>query len=127
MNNDGWKYELITGIKIIDDQHKRIFQILNNLEEAIHVVNGPRILLFILDDLLEYSYYHIETEESILKAKHDYDFASHKKVHDEIIRIICMIKDDLSEKNIFPTINTVGKFKNWWISHIIEEDLKAIR
>ncbi len=123
----GWESEFSTGIEIIDAQHKRIFQIINNLHEAILVENGPKILVFILDDLLEYAYYHFETEEPLLEKVDFSVVVSHKVIHVEIINKIVLIKEELLQGKKSLTLELVEDLRNWWFTHILEEDKKAFQ
>lgn len=121
-----WKAEYNLGIEIIDNQHKRIMQIINNLQNSVAVENGSKIIAFILDDLLEYTYYHFETEEGLLN-KSDNSFIAHKITHDEIINVIISLKDSLIEEKQTLTEDKVEYFRNWWLKHILEGDKSELK
>lgn len=122
-----WNDKYNIGVEIIDGQHKRLMQILDNFHNSILVENGTKVLAFILDDLLEYSYYHFETEEPMLEKKAGYDFLSHKTYHDELINELILMKEDLVKGKFIPTIESAKQLRSWWINHILEEDKKAFQ
>ena len=77
-----WKSSYSVKVKEIDSQHKRIFQIINKLHEGIQKKGLKNIIKEILDELLDYSIYHFETEERYFDM-YNYELTDeHKKEHE---------------------------------------------
>jgi len=111
------------GIQVLDDQHKRLIQIMSNLYKALIDGNGNRVVSFILDDLLEYTYYHLETEEKYMHDILHPVFLQHKIEHEEFVAKLVRIKEKICEEEAKLTIESVTTLKNWWKQHIAECDL----
>lgn len=111
------------GIQVLDDQHIRLMQIMNNLYKALIDENGIRVVSFILDDLLEYTYYHLETEEKYMHDIHHPESLRHKIEHEEFAARLEKIKEKICEEESKLTIESVTALKNWWKQHIAECDL----
>lgn len=81
-----WKKEYELGIKIIDDQHKNIFEIGRKLEKLIIGYTDDNIfddLQILLNELIDYTIYHFSTEEYILRKAEYADYENHKEKHDQ--------------------------------------------
>ncbi|MFA7419495.1 MAG: bacteriohemerythrin [Melioribacteraceae bacterium] len=111
------------GIQVLDDQHKRLMQIMGNLYKALIDENGKRVVSFILDDLLEYTYYHLETEEKYMHDIQHPEYLIHKIEHEEFAAKLEKIREKISEEEAKLTIESVTTLKNWWKQHIAECDL----
>ncbi len=62
-----WSEDYATGIELIDDQHKRLFQYVNDLEDAVRQSDvNHELLLKILDFFEEYAKVHFGNEESCM-------------------------------------------------------------
>ena len=58
-----WKDEYSVGIDVIDEQHKKLFEISEVLANAIEINEIKDILLF----LENYMEFHFNTEEALMK------------------------------------------------------------
>ena len=61
-----WTYDFEVYNDEIDDQHKKIIELYNELYMAMSKGDAQSVLSTILAELISYSKYHFETEESIL-------------------------------------------------------------
>ncbi len=111
------------GIQVLDDQHKRLMLIMGNLYKALIDENGNRVVSFILDDLLEYTYYHLETEEKYMHDIHHPEYLIHKIEHEGFAAKLEKIREKICEEEAKLTIESVTALKNWWKQHIAECDL----
>lgn len=80
-----WQDDLCTGIAVIDDQHKRIVDILNQVLRA--QADGEREKVGeVLTDLVDYTLSHFAFEEELMQEA-GYPFSSaHKRVHEVFTR-----------------------------------------
>ena len=75
-----WSEEYATGIEIIDEQHKRIFQYLSEIDEAIQQHSADKVEE-VVRGLLDYSVTHNTFEESLME-KADYPMLEpHRQAH----------------------------------------------
>ena len=76
-----WDPQYSVGIPAIDDQHKGLFKLLNDLHDAMKSGKGRDILGKTLNDLINYTVTHFQHEE-MLFDKHGYiDSLRHKTEH----------------------------------------------
>lgn len=75
-----WKEDYKTGIGIIDEQHKKLFEISESLT-YIHERGEIKDIFIFLD---EYLNLHFQTEENLME-KYNYPYIEeHKKIHEQL-------------------------------------------
>jgi hemerythrin len=120
-----WDQNLLTGYKIIDEQHKQLFATLINLIEASGQGLGRDEIYTTLDFLSEYTIMHFKTEEE-LQIEYGYpDYPLHKQSHDEFKttvnnQIHTLQKKGPEKELIDIVIQTVG---DWLVTHIKGNDI----
>lgn len=68
----------------IDDQHKKLFDILNELHAATVEGQEQSALVKIFDDLISYTVEHFDCEEEYMKKYEFSGYEKHKQEHDEL-------------------------------------------
>lgn len=115
-----WVPEYNTGIDVIDDQHKRILEFINEIDEIEHLSNRAR-LKEILDNIIDYTQSHFTFEES-LQEEAGYKYrVPHKRVHDLFIKRIEAYRDRFEAgHSIEHELHEV--LSKWLINHIQHDD-----
>ena len=87
-----WVPEYNTGIDVIDDQHKRILDYINEIVEISDGTDRARVKQ-ILNNIIDYTQSHFTFEES-LQEEAGYKYrVPHKRVHDLFIKKIESYRD----------------------------------
>ncbi len=85
-----WLSEYNTGIEVIDDQHQRILEYINELEEVRKTHDRAQVKDVLLN-LIDYTQSHFAFEES-LQEEANYKYrVPHKRVHDLFIKKLSTI------------------------------------
>lgn len=119
--------DLITGNALIDDEHKQLFDAINNLLNACSTGKGRSELNATMKFLYDYTAKHFSDEEK-LQQKFEYpDFIRHKQYHEEFKKVVANLMVKLEKEG--PTIALVAEVNNaiagWLINHIKREDVKV--
>ncbi|MDA8362838.1 MAG: bacteriohemerythrin [Gammaproteobacteria bacterium] len=115
-----WDESLSVGINVIDAQHKRIVQYINELATARD--NGDRATIGkVLDGMIDYTVTHFAFEESLMERAGYPILREHKMVHDNFTRRI------LNHKNQFEAGGDIGRqlfsdLQMWLTNHIKRDD-----
>ncbi len=115
-----WPEELNTDIHIIDEQHKRIVNYINELDDA--KLTGDKAKVGdVIDELVDYTVSHFAFEESLMEEA-DYPFLSpHKKVHELFIRRVNkFVERHKNDEDIGHELHTM--LSKWLVNHIRNED-----
>lgn len=108
------------GIVEIDEQHKKLFELSEILNEATEINEIKDILLF----LEEYMQFHFNTEESMMR-KYNYELIEeHKKLHDDLKEKVTGYIElyFLGNYSFIEELEEV--VQEWIYEHILEEDRK---
>lgn len=115
-----WVPDYNTGIDVIDDQHKRILDFINQIDEVSDGTNRAQIKQ-VLDNIIDYTQSHFTFEES-LQEEAGYQYrVPHKRVHDLFIKRIEAYRDRFEQgQSIENELNEV--LSKWLINHIQHDD-----
>ena len=121
-----WNDSLITGIYMIDAQHKILINKVNKLQSCIQNENSFDNLSILLDELLEYTIYHFEMEEELFNNSKYSEKDSHLKKHAAFSNYIKGFLDVKNRDNILEAKNLLKYLNNWIVYHIKEVDMKYV-
>ncbi|MEB3768046.1 bacteriohemerythrin [Acinetobacter sp. MD2] len=115
-----WRAEYNTGIDVIDDQHKRILDYINAIED-VRLTHDKIKIKEVLDNIIDYTQSHFTFEES-LQEEAGYKYrVPHKRVHDLFIKKIESYRDQfLMGHHIEEELHQV--LTKWLINHIHHDD-----
>jgi len=119
-----WDDELSVGIETIDDDHKKLLTLINNLQTAVFYPTGEAFERQALDELVDYTKYHFEREEKMMLDNGYPDIEAHKKQHEEMIAKLGGFLAAY-EKDREATVDDLTTFlKEWLLNHIAGTDQK---
>ncbi len=120
-----WNDNFNTGVQTIDEQHKKLVQLLNSLASHIAFQSDIPALNVIFDELIDYTVYHFQAEEVIWHQyfPEDPSEIKHKAVHNSFIETVLKLRADENTKPADSVIEEVLAFLTRWLaSHILESD-----
>jgi len=115
-----WTDKLACGIKIIDDQHKGLVNLVNEMFDHVsgNYVQEHDYFNRVIQEAVKYVRTHFATEEKILIATKFAGYTEHKKEHENFIRTIVDNIKEYESGNRY-TLSTFTRFlKDWILSHI---------
>ena len=117
-----WRDEYSVKVEQLDQQHKVIFKIVNRLAVLDEYNLDPMQLSEILDTLRQYTNTHFALEEELMeKAGYDH-LDEHKQSHAILTKRIAQLCFDVMKKEKTVNDDLLDLLKEWWVSHIMEED-----
>ncbi len=112
-----WQAELDTGIDVIDQQHRRIVDLINQLAEATTRDDQAAVL----EELVDYTLSHFAFEEELIEEA-GYTFApAHKRVHDMFVRRVSEYRMRF-EAGEDIAAELKGMLARWLFNHIRGDD-----
>lgn len=117
-----WQPIYSVNVKEIDEQHKKIFKIINRVQE-IKKDFSKEDKMKVISELKEYGEYHLNTEEKFFK-KFDYpDKDFHVTQHNEYRKKIKEFEEMCAKSDEPKKIGELSNFlKDWWLNHIQNTD-----
>ncbi len=122
-----WTPDLSVGVSEIDEQHQKLYAIIDELIKAQKDVLDKKAILGILAQLVDYSDYHFRTEDNYMIENNYPLFLSHRKEHLAYIKKMGTLIDTLENKETTVTGDILEFLCEWWQSHISESDMKYAR
>jgi len=117
-----WSDDYSVHVQEIDEQHKVLVGLLNELHVAIIEHHGKNTSRAVLDRLAEYTRTHFLLEESLMRLTHFPGFEVHKRQHEELISQVQELQKKLDNENVTITFELLHFLKNWLVHHINESD-----
>ena len=120
-----WSDKFDTGIPLIDQQHRRLVELLNQLISHLAWQSGAPVLNAILEELTRYVVVHFSSEEEIWQQYFQGDDweIDHKQNHRNFIDEVLKLKAEESVKPFGDVIAEIVSFLTHWLAyHILEND-----
>jgi hemerythrin-like metal-binding protein len=120
-----WTEEMSVGVEALDDDHKKMIDIVNELHEGIEAGHKKEILGSVLGHLLEYTRFHFAREEEFF-AQTNYPAAvAHKMEHDGMVKRVLNVHDRFNNAPVaMLDLELMSYLKNWLVTHIQNSDRK---
>lgn len=121
-----WKKEYELGVKHIDEQHEKLFEIADSAYKLLTnelVTDKYDKIIEILGELKEYTIFHFKSEEEYMLSIGYKKFLSHKVEHENFINEINNLDLNEIDLNQDEAVKEILEFVIDWIdSHILNQD-----
>jgi len=120
-----WDDNFNTGLATVDEQHRRLVQLLNLLAGYLAYRADAPLLKEVFAELSDYAVYHFQTEEAIWHEffGDDPSEAEHRKAHSSFINEIERLKAKQVSKPSSQVYQDIVHFlARWLAAHILEAD-----
>lgn len=119
-----WSDSLSVGVKAMDEQHKKLLNLINSLYQSMKEGKTHEIMMQCLDDLVNYTATHFASEEKLIHSNGFPIFDDHKKIHEKLVSQVLAFQAKARRKEADIGIEILQFLKNWLITHICGEDKK---
>lgn len=116
-----WNSALDTGIGVIDRQHRRIVDCINQLHDAHANGHQREHICNVIDELMDYTLSHFTFEEA-MQEEAKYPFCkAHKKVHDTFVQRVTEYQARFAQgEDVSRELHVL--LVTWLFNHITRED-----
>ena len=121
-----WQAEYSVKIGILDQHHKRLFELMNQLHDAMREQSGQAVLAAILDNLLCYTQAHFSAEEVLMEAFGYPETLPHRIEHDRLTRIVLEFQQQFVAGQVRIGIQLMEFLESWLVQHILGSDKKYV-
>jgi len=121
-----WSNSFEIGNQLIDNQHKELVKVTNELLDACGHGQGQAKLEKTVKFLAEYAVKHFNDEEKLQQSIKYPGYLQHKKLHDDFKNTVADAVKQLETQGASTILVTkiASVVGNWLISHIKNEDSK---
>jgi len=122
-----WDNSLSVNIKLIDKQHKRLIEILNELYALAQTKASSEELSPIFNELLEYTVNHFDTEELYMQKFKFPEYPQHKAEHEKLKDQVLEFKAAFDEGSQTLSYELLDFLRKWLVNHIIGTDRRYMK
>ncbi len=119
-----WEDSYSVGVRKIDEQHKKLFDLINQLGNAMITGKGRDIISKLLKELKDYTVYHFTDEEKLMEDNGYPELLSHKDIHKNFVNKIKDFEKKNEEGNLSLSVDLFNFLKDWLKGHILGTDMK---
>lgn len=121
-----WSEDLSVNDEI-DAQHKRLFDIVNELHASVTAGAERSALTRVFNELIDYTIEHFQTEERSFAALAYPDALTHKKEHDDLTAQVVKLQNQFVEGDLVISFELLDFLHDWLMNHTSDSDIKFKR
>lgn len=119
-----WTDTYSIGIAEIDQQHKKLIDLINALHDAMTKGQAKTVLGKILGDLVSYCNGHFAIEEKLFDKYGYPDAADHKEKHQKMTSKVLALQQQFEQGKATITLDVMDFLQQWLHKHILGTDKK---
>jgi len=117
-----WEVGYSVGVQSIDVQHQAMFEMINELYDAMRAGNVAQVVPAILKRLEAYCREHFAYEESLMLQANYPDYHSHRAEHLRLAEKALTLAKDFHEDKVLRSLALLNLLKEWTQRHILSSD-----
>ncbi len=123
MANINWDDSLSTDIPNIDQQHKKLVELINKVSNAMKNSKGNEVLLEVVTELISYTKNHFRYEEQFMESIKYPKLQEHKQVHKMVTEQVSELYEKIKEGKFVSSVQVSNLLKEWISNHILKVDM----
>jgi hemerythrin len=119
-----WDKELSVSINSIDEQHKKLVDMINDFYDNIQNRSNKENIMLLIKGMKEYAKVHFTFEERYMQQFNYSDYELHKKEHQLFIEKVDSLEEKYLEGKLILSFEITNFLKDWIKNHIQDVDKK---
>ena len=121
-----WTDELSVGMREIDEQHKKLISIINQLHGAMLANRGRELQKEIIYQMVDYAVNHFALEEKLMLSSNFPGYQAHQLEHWQFAAEAAELKGRADRDELILSLEILSLLKDWLQNHIIGTDMKYV-
>ncbi len=117
-----WDNSYSVKVQQCDNDHKKLFSLINDLNDAMMTGKGAQIIQRVIRQLADYTKYHFSAEEALLVRTKYAGLEMHRAQHREFVSKVEQFESDLKAGAIGQSVAVTAFLKDWLVNHIQQTD-----
>lgn len=119
-----WSEEYSVGVARLDNQHKKIIKILNQLIGQQFQTKDEKAIEEVLDDLQDYMKEHFRSEEDYMLKHHYSGYEEQRREHNQFIDRLFEAQKEFTKDGHLTSLNLFNFVWDWFSHHVLAVDKK---
>ncbi len=122
-----WTDQMSVGVKLLDNDHKKLVLLINQLHEGLMTGHAKPALESFFQDLISYTRVHHAHEEQLLGETGFHGTAAHKQEHESTIeRAVELQLRFKSSEGLVTELEIMHQLREWLFRHIQGSDKEFV-
>jgi hemerythrin len=117
-----WDPSFSTNVALFDEQHRKLFDMVNDLHDAMQQKRSKEAIGTILNRLIDYTGSHFAAEEEAFKKSNYPKDVQHRQLHAKVVEQALELQRKFNSGETLLTQNVIEFLQDWLINHIKKED-----
>lgn len=117
-----WDDKYSVYVKEMDNHHKQLVNIINELHDAMLLGKGKEVMSNILNELVDYTKFHFAAEEELLNKKGYPGINNQKSAHKSFVEKVESFRRDFTNGKLSLSMEVMSFLKDWLLNHINKSD-----
>lgn len=118
MDTFTWTNDLMVGNAAIDDDHRRLVKMVNDLYAAMQRGQGNEVVGKVIHNLALYTQQHFGREEAEMQRIGYKFYAQHKQEHDKLLGEVAQLQKSFASGKVMVTVAVARFLSDWLVNHI---------
>ena len=120
-----WDDEFSVNVLAMDNHHKKLFDIMNQMHDAMKAGSGEDAVSKLINELIDYTRYHFGEEEKMMEQINYAGIDGQKRAHKAFVDKMLEYKKDVDEGMAIFAVSKVSRTGVEWLKeHIMVMDNK---
>jgi len=113
-----WQDSYSVGVAVLDEDHKRLLNLINQLQTAAHYHTSDDYERETFDALVDYTKTHFQREEELMEKYGYPDLDAHRKQHQAMIAEVGKLLEAYQKDRDGTIEGAIRYLQNWLLNHI---------
>jgi hemerythrin len=119
-----WSDDLAVGNTFIDNDHKKLIDMVNRLHVVMQEGKGKDVLDKVLHNLIAYTQEHFRREEDLMRNLRFDGFHEHKEEHEKLLNQVLELQKKFESGAATLSIQVLHFLRDWLVNHIGKSDME---
>ena len=119
-----WEDRYRIGHERVDQQHRRLFKLINELQQHADSGAGPEVAIEAINSLVDYAVAHFADEEELMQEI-DFDgLIQHRWRHHSFVGKVADMALEWGQGRETSVDDILNFLKEWLLDHVLTEDMQ---
>jgi len=117
-----WSEKYSVNIAVLDRQHQKLFDMINELNDALAAGHGAAAMEKVLRKLADYATTHFAEEEALMKGYGFPGLETHRREHEAFGRNLAKYVEDFRASKTGAPVALLLYLQSWLKNHVLKTD-----